>query len=130
MTFNIPCQGCGGCCRWPGDVQLDDAEIARLAAFYGMTEPDFIEQHTRLRQDRRGLALQQREDGSCACFVNSRCVVNAVKPRQCRDFPSQWVKLLWSRMPVDQMKRDYPMLFACPAFQEFCGKTGYRRPEP
>ena len=46
---------------------MTDAEIARLSAFKGMSEHDFIQQFTRLRHDRRALVLQEKADGSC-CF--------------------------------------------------------------
>lgn len=119
MTFDLPCHRCGACCRWPGEVRLSDEEIARLAAFLGLAEPVFIEQHTRLRRDRRGLALKERGDHSCIFLQASACAVNAVKPAQCREFPNRWLNLLWGQLPLETLRRDYPMLFACSAFQNF-----------
>jgi hypothetical protein len=57
MPIFYECQRCTACCRWPGQVRLTDAEITRLAAFKGMGEADFIQQFTRLRWDRGGLAF-------------------------------------------------------------------------
>jgi len=54
------CQRCTACCRWPGHVRVNDAEITRLAAFRNLSEHDFIQQFMRLRHDRRGLALQEK----------------------------------------------------------------------
>jgi uncharacterized protein len=84
------CQRCTACCRWPGQVRLSDEEITCLAAFLGLTEHDFIQRHTRLRQDRRGLALQERPNGDCIFLEGNDCVVQAVKPRQCQEFPNGW----------------------------------------
>lgn len=84
------CQRCTACCRWPGQVRLSDAEISQLAAFKGMAEFDFIQQHTRLTSDRRGLALRDQADGSCIFLAGTECAVQAVKPQQCRDFPNLW----------------------------------------
>jgi Fe-S-cluster containining protein len=71
-------------------VRLTDAEITRLAAFKCLSEADFIQQFTRLRWDRGGLALQEKPDGGCVFLDVDDCSVQAVKPQQCRDFPNLW----------------------------------------
>jgi Fe-S-cluster containining protein len=71
-------------------VRASEAEIARLAAFKGLSEHDFIQQFTRLRGDRAGLALKEKEDGSCIFLEGNDCSVQPVKPQQCRDFPNLW----------------------------------------
>lgn len=52
----------------------------------------FTEQYTRLRNDRLGLSLRDQADGACIFLAGSpaTCHIQAVKPRQCRDFPMQW----------------------------------------
>ena len=50
----------------------------------------FIERYTRLRVDRRGLSIIDREDHSCIFLEKNSCVINDVKPQQCRDFPNKW----------------------------------------
>jgi Fe-S-cluster containining protein len=84
------CQRCTACCRWPGQVHVTVAEIARLAAFKHVSDYDFIQQFTRLRHDRRGLALQENSDGSCVFLEGNDCSVQPVKPQRCRDFPNLW----------------------------------------
>ena len=84
------CQRCTACCRWPGQVPLTEAEIFRLAAFRGLSEHDFIQQFTRLRPDRRGLALMDKPNGECVFLDGENCAVQPVKPQQCRDFPNLW----------------------------------------
>ena len=69
---------------------LSDAEIARLAAFKGLGEHDFIQQFTKLRADRRGLALKEQADGSCVFLEGENCAVQPVKPQKCREFPNLW----------------------------------------
>jgi hypothetical protein len=90
MPIFLECQRCTACCRWPGQVRLTDEEIARLAVFKGMSEHDFIQQFTRLRHDRQGLALQEKADGGCIFLDGDDCSVQPVKPQQCRDFPNLW----------------------------------------
>lgn len=90
MPVFLECQRCTACCRWPGQVRLTDAEIARLAAFKNLTEFDFIQTFTRLTQDRRGLALMDKPNGECVFLDGNNCSVQPVKPQQCRDFPNLW----------------------------------------
>ncbi len=90
MPIFLECQRCTACCRWPGQVRLTEAEITRLAAFKGISEDDFIQQFTRLRQDRQGLALREQPDGACIFLEDNDCAVQPVKPQQCREFPNLW----------------------------------------
>ena len=90
MPIFHECQRCTACCRWPGDVRLSDGEVARLAAFKGMGEVAFIQQFTRLTEDRRGLSLEEKPNGECVFLEGNDCAVQSVKPQQCRDFPNLW----------------------------------------
>ena len=90
MPIFYECQRCTACCRWPGQVRITDAEISRLAVFKGMTEHAFIQEFTRLRDDRQGLALMDKPNGECIFLDGNDCAVQAVKPQQCRDFPNLW----------------------------------------
>jgi Fe-S-cluster containining protein len=90
MPIFYECQRCTACCRWPGQVRLTNEEITRLAAFKDMSEVDFIQQFTRLRWDRGGLALQEKPNGECVFLDGDNCSVQTVKPQQCRDFPNLW----------------------------------------
>ena len=61
-----------------------------MAEFLGVSEFEFIQHYTKLRADRRGLALKEKTGGECV-FLNGRdCAVQPVKPQQCRDFPNKW----------------------------------------
>lgn len=84
------CQRCTNCCRWPGDVKVTEEEITQIAAFTGMERDAFIARYTRLRADRRGLSIIDRPDHSCIFLEGMDCVINGVKPQQCRDFPNKW----------------------------------------
>ena len=99
-------------------------EIARLATFQNLTETDFIEKFTRLRQDRRGLALLEKPNGECIFLAGENCAVQAVKPQQCLDFPNRWVNSLWGKAPLAVIKKDYPMLANCSAFKAFAKSAG------
>lgn len=84
------CQRCTNCCRWPGDVKVEDDELAAIAAFLGLRVDDFIQRYTRLRLNRQGLSLIEKPDDSCIFLEGRDCRINEVKPQQCRDFPNKW----------------------------------------
>lgn len=90
MPIFYECERCTACCRWPGEVRLNEAEITRLAAFLGKSEFEFIQRYTRLTRDRRGLALADKANGECIFLEGNDCAVQPVKPRQCREFPNLW----------------------------------------
>ncbi|HCN27730.1 MAG TPA: zinc/iron-chelating domain-containing protein [Verrucomicrobiales bacterium] len=85
------CVRCGNCCRWPGDINITAAEAAAIAAFLGIPEQDFIQNHTRLNANRTGLSIVDKPDGSCLFLegVNT-CLIQPVKPAQCSGFPNEW----------------------------------------
>ncbi len=88
---NFACRGCGSCCRWPGEVRVDDGEIRDIAASLGVPEAEFIARHTAVTRDRRGLTLLETPDGSCQFLTpDNRCRIQDAKPRQCREFPHGW----------------------------------------
>lgn len=86
------CRKCGACCRIKnGIVRVSDAEIARIAAFLGTTEAEFINNETDVAPDRHGLILKSRPDGACAWLTDENlCRINPVKPDKCRSFPDEW----------------------------------------
>ena len=61
-----------------------------MAQHLGLSETEFIQTYTRLKSDRTGLALQDKENGECIFLDGSDCRVNPVKPQQCRNFPNLW----------------------------------------
>lgn len=84
------CQRCTNCCRWPGFVKITDDDIAALSRFLGVSDFDFIQSYTRLRQYRDGLALIEKPNGECIFLDGRDCSVQAVKPKQCKGFPNEW----------------------------------------
>lgn len=90
MPIFYECQRCTACCRWPGQVRLTDAEITRIAGHLGLNEAEFVERHTRLRADRKGLSLLEKSNGECKFLDGHDCSIQPVKPQQCRDFPNLW----------------------------------------
>ncbi len=91
IDSEIVCIRCGACCDRPGYVHVTAAEIECIADYLGLTPSEFTRHYTRLTANRRGLSLIDRTGGGCA-FLNAdrQCSIQAVKPRQCADFPWRW----------------------------------------
>ena len=108
MNVHYHCQRCTACCRWPGQVKVTEDEVSQIAAYLGMEEVDFIQRHTRLRRERNGLALNDKANGECSFLQGNDCVINAVKPQQCRDFPNKWNFPGWRQVceAVPELTRD------------------------
>jgi uncharacterized protein len=71
-------------------VKLTDADITAIAGYLGLSEHAFIQQFTRLRPRRDGLALIDKPDESCIFLEGRDCRIQPVKPAQCRGFPNTW----------------------------------------
>ena len=89
------CSRCGNCCRWPGAVKLLDAEVDAIAQFLGMPVEKFLAEHTEITPDRQHLSLREKANGECEYLGTddrglARCLIENVKPRQCRIFPEKW----------------------------------------
>ncbi len=84
------CQRCTACCKWPGDVRLEDAEVLPIAQFLGLSEQAFLDQFTRLRTNRQGLSLIEKTNHECIMLEGNSCRIHPVKPAQCAGFPNTW----------------------------------------
>ncbi len=88
---NFACLRCGACCRAPGDVRLDPGEAEAIARELGLSVEVFIDRFTRLARDRQALSLTDGADGACVFLdADHACRIQAVKPRQCLDYPRRW----------------------------------------
>lgn len=98
MTTPFECSRCGECCRIPGQIHLTDADIARLAAFLGLTEWNFIQQHTGLARDRRNLVISGDRCEPCRFLQGNECTVYPARPDQCSGYPEKWNNPGWERI--------------------------------
>lgn len=89
------CQRCGNCCRWPGDVCVTNDEVKTIAGFVGLDENTFMDRFVRLRTDRQGLSLIEKDNHECIFLDGNTCVINDVKPDQCKGFPNTWNYIGW-----------------------------------
>lgn len=96
---SFQCKRCGSCCRWSGYVRLSPEEVDAIADFLRLPVEEFTRQYTVLSSDRRGLALTEHPDGSCVfhSISPSACLIEPVKPGQCRNFPLHWRFSGWEK---------------------------------
>lgn len=87
---NYVCQRCAACCKWPGDVRIDDGDVTVISGFLGMDESEFLDRYTRLRTNRQGLSLMEKENHECVMLEGGSCRIHPVKPSQCAGFPNKW----------------------------------------
>ena len=85
------CQRCTHCCKWEGDVILAEGEVEKIADYLGLPIYDFVRDFTRLRDNRHGLSLIDKE-GTTECIMldGIDCRLQEVKPYQCTGFPNRW----------------------------------------
>ena len=107
------CIRCGACCRWEGPVRVSEQEIDAIAGYLNIPVQDFIRDHTVLTADRRSLSLMENPDGSC-CYYDSKkhlCMIQTVKPKQCRDFPEKWNFPGWEQLCAGARREcpEYPV---------------------
>ncbi len=89
---DFSCRRCGACCRIAdGICRVSATEIARISAFLGMREADFIARETELAPDRKSLMLRNTPEGACVWLDGvNRCRIHPVRPDKCRTFPQEW----------------------------------------
>jgi Fe-S-cluster containining protein len=69
--------------------------VEAIAELLGLDVRAFTDRFTYLLQDRSGLSLVERDDGSCVFLEPDGCRIEAAKPLQCRDFPLRWNEPGW-----------------------------------
>jgi hypothetical protein len=85
------CRRCGACCRWPGIIRLTAEDVRQISQFLHLTEEVFLDTMTELSPERTGLILKDDQSSPCRFLGDGNlCLIQDVKPRQCRDFPEKW----------------------------------------
>jgi Fe-S-cluster containining protein len=97
MKMRFSCQqGCTKCCSRRGSVYLTESDLARAAAYLGMTTTEFEKAH--LIRYRHVLRLRKlpRGNDNCRFLTAAGCSIHPVKPTQCRTYPF-WPGLIDSK---------------------------------
>ncbi len=70
---------------------LTDREVRKMSEYLKIPLYDFVRDYTRLRENRQGLSLIDKE-GTTECIMldGENCKIQEVKPYQCAGFPNRW----------------------------------------
>ena len=113
--LRFECQpGCTECCRQQGFVYLTEADIARAAAFLGMTAEAFEKEY--VYRTRRRMRLRVPHAVQCHFLLDGGCSIHPAKPTQCRAFPF-WPELVESRREWQKTARFCPGIGKGPLIQ-------------
>lgn len=99
--YSFECQQCGNCCRGQGYVYLNQQEIQRMAKFLSLNFLDFQLKYAVTNEGRRVLKSHLNED--CIFLKDNLCMVNEVKPDQCKRWPF-WPELFRSKIVFEDAK--------------------------
>ena len=84
--LRFECQpGCTECCTQKGFVYLTEADVARAAAFVGLTTEEFERRY--VYRTRRRMRLRVPKHANCHFLEAGGCAIHPAKPLQCRTFP-------------------------------------------
>jgi len=113
--LRFECQpGCTACCTQRGFVYLTEADLARAAAFLGMTARAFERQY--VYRTRNRLRLRVPRESQCHFLREGGCSIHPAKPTQCRIFPF-WPELVESRREWAKTARYCPGMGKGPLVQ-------------
>lgn len=87
--LRFECQkDCSKCCGGaPGYVWLHKDDVKRISNFLNLTEDEFIDQYTKLVDQRLSLIDVESDNWNCIMLKEGRCSIYNVRPMQCRTFP-------------------------------------------
>ena len=78
------CRRCGDCCKGYGGTYITEHEIDIISRYLGLDHNTFIKRYCQMSGGRPLIA--QGSNGYCI-FWDKLCIIHAVKPRMCRNWP-------------------------------------------
>ena len=114
-SLRFACQkGCTDCCNTVGYVYLSAEDLARAAAFLGLSPAEFERRY--VYRTRRLLRLRKPRAKQCPFLGARGCLIHPAKPTQCRLFPF-WPELVGSRRAWARAARLCPGIGQGPLIQ-------------
>ncbi|HEY3273191.1 MAG TPA: YkgJ family cysteine cluster protein [Methanocella sp.] len=97
---NMPCKGCGRCCKEEPKIGLFPSDICRISKALGLTLAEFNDRYLNgivsigKVQDERGnkigdsYAFGFKLDNGCPFLVDDKCSIHSFKPVICKAYPN------------------------------------------
>jgi len=83
--IRFSCKRCGNCCTVDsGTVYVSSDEVSIISNFLGLNESVLIEKYLITYKD--SYSIKEKNNFDCI-FYKSGCLINDVKPNQCRSYP-------------------------------------------
>jgi Fe-S-cluster containining protein len=96
----MPCKGCGRCCREERNIGLFPSDIFRISKHLGLTLAEFNERYLdgiasigQVRDEHGDVVMESRAfrlklEGGCPFLEGDKCGIHEVKPVICRAYPN------------------------------------------
>jgi Fe-S-cluster containining protein len=108
--LKFTCTRCGECCKGPapGYVEVDEAQIARLAEHLELAPEAFSRRYVRWVSNLGVYSLTEKRNGDCVFWSDDQgCTVYEARPTQCRTFPF-WPEVMTGPDAWDEYAAECP----------------------
>jgi Fe-S-cluster containining protein len=78
------CSGCSLCCEFNVGVRLSSFDVKRISNFLGVTEKNFLHEHTFYNENFGAFCLKVTP---CVFLLGKRCQIYHVRPTMCIGYP-------------------------------------------
>ncbi|TFG65185.1 MAG: YkgJ family cysteine cluster protein [Spirochaetales bacterium] len=88
--LSFTCVRCSRCCRIePGFVFLSARDCKKMADFFSIAVPVFLEKYCRIVDIGafKRYSLREKDNYDCIFWENGKCIVYESRPRQCSSYP-------------------------------------------
>ena len=88
MLENFKCEKCGNCCKGEGIVKVSYEEFSKICKYLNISKAEAL----RYFFIKRGkiFIIRDKDNKECIFLRNNLCLINNVKPEQCKNFPLKW----------------------------------------
>jgi Fe-S-cluster containining protein len=86
---SFECIQCGKCCRWAGEVLVEDEDADRISKHQGMDIDKFHNEYC-VKKGNKYYLRNQKSSPDCVYLKDNSCTIYELKPKQCTDYPKTY----------------------------------------